>query len=168
MTRQFAQCPGSARCYNAQLFCRSLAKCGGLDLETWKRNCVTPGTSDGLQLPLAIIVAVFCVIAATFLGLGAKLLYQHCAGGAGRGRGEGEGACRGRGDSLHLRSMAVSPSTPLREEEERGGGGGGGGRRLEAREEVGALPALPPSYSEAVAAGAVFKDDPPKYSDIQK
>ena len=54
------------------------------------------------------------------------------------------------------------------EEERGGGGGGGGGRRLEAREEVGALPALPPSYSEAVAAGAVFKDDPPKYSDIQK
>ena len=32
--------------------------------------------SDGMQLPLAIIVAVFCVIAITFLGLGAKLLYQ--------------------------------------------------------------------------------------------
>ena len=39
--------------------------------------------SDGMALPLAIIVAVFCIIAITFLGLGAKLLYQHCFGNLG-------------------------------------------------------------------------------------
>ena len=39
--------------------------------------------SDGMALPLAIIVAVFCIIAVTFLGLGAKLLYQHCFGNLG-------------------------------------------------------------------------------------
>ena len=36
-------------------------------------------------------------------------------------------------------------------------------------EEGGAvLPLQPPSYSEAVAGGATYKDDPPKYSDIQE
>ena len=38
---------------------------------------------DGMQLPLTIIIAVFCIIAITFLGLGAKLLYQHCFGNLG-------------------------------------------------------------------------------------
>ena len=56
------------------------------------------------------------------------------------------------GGSLALRSMAVSPSSPLREREEGEGGG---------------LPPLPPSYTEAVASGAQWKDDPPKYSDIE-
>ena len=110
--------------------------------------------SDGMALPLAIIVAVFCIIAITFLGLGAKLLYQHCFGNLGAfgnignsNRRTGVGTddssrraplspnrfqckeitincvvylsdclfrCSEQGESLALRSVPLSPRTPLR------------------------------------------------------
>ena len=113
--------------------------------------------SDGMALPLAIIVAVFCIIAITFLGLGAKLLYQHCFGNLGafgnsNGRtgvgtddssrraplspnrfqckhsyakkntincvaislSDGPFRCSEQGESLALRSVPLSPRTPLR------------------------------------------------------
>merc|ERR1712107_351432 len=49
------------RCHNTELFCKQLVKCGTLDQESWDRACTEQfKESDGMQLPLAIIVAVFC------------------------------------------------------------------------------------------------------------
>merc|ERR1712013_219184 len=72
--QRYSHCNNDAgRCHNTQLFCKQLVKCGTLDQESWDRACTDQfKESDGMQLPLAIIVAVFSVIAITFLGLGAK------------------------------------------------------------------------------------------------
>jgi len=162
---QYARCANSQRCFTQDSFCRGLVKCGALERDTWDRACSSHSTADSpLQLPLAIIIAVFAVIAVTFLGLGARMVYQYFTGGVGAGRSssessQGRGARCGQGrgrESLALRSVAVSPSTPLRAPQP----------RMEGRDDSG-LPAQPPSYSEAVESGAVWKDDPPKYSDIE-
>jgi len=173
--QRYSHCNNDAgRCHNTELFCKQLVKCGTLDQESWDRACTDQfKESDGMQLPLAIIVAVFCVIAITFLGLGAKLLYQHCFGNLGAfsnigtsNRRTGVGTeevsrreplspnrCSGQRESLALRTVPLSPRTPLRE----------GAEDLVPP----ILPAAPPSYNEAISSGPLFKDDPPKYSEIQ-
>ena len=123
--------------------------------DEWDLHCSREEAEDWLKIPLTIIIIVFSIIAFAFLGLGAKMVYKQCLRGASRGfRGEG------RGESLSLRSVAVSPSSPLR-----GGDPGEGGEGREGRGVV-RLPSQPPSYTEAVQSGAQYKDDPPKYSEI--
>jgi len=176
-TLRYSRCArDSDRCHNTQLFCKSLVKCGTLDQETWDKACTKQfKEGDGMQLPLTIIIAVFCIIAITFLGLGAKLLYQHCFGNLGAfnnightNRRTGVGTedtprrtplspnrCSDRRESLALRPVPpLSPRTPLRE----------GAEDLVPP----ILPAAPPSYNEAISSGPLYKDDPPKYSEIQQ
>lgn len=164
--QKFARCPGSERCLSQRLFCEGLVKCDVLTSDQWERSCSPKSTgSSSMHLPLAIIIAVFSVIGVTFLALGAKMVFVHFIGAGLTSRRltedgpESEMVTRrgvrsgsSSGGSLALRSMAVSPSSPLRGREEGEGG---------------ALPPLPPSYTEAVASGAQWKDDPPKYSDIE-
>merc|ERR1712013_957646 len=153
---RYSHCNNDAgRCHNTQLFCKQLVKCGTLDQESWDRACTDQfKESDGMQLPLAIIVAVFSVIAITFLGLGAKLLYQHCFGNLGAFSNIGTINRRtGVGTEEVSRRVPLSPRTPLRE----------GAEDLVPP----ILPAAPPSYNEAISSGPLFKDDPPKYSEIQ-
>jgi len=175
-TLRYSRCArDSDRCHNTQLFCKNLVKCGTLDQETWDKACTKQfKEGDGMQLPLTIIIAVFCIIAITFFGLGAKLLYQHCFGNLGAfnnightNRRTGVGTedtprrtplspnrCSDRRESLALRPVPLSPRTPLRE----------GAEDLVPP----ILPAAPPSYNEAISSGPLYKDDPPKYSEIQQ
>jgi len=160
----YKRCPGTDRCFRRQYFCDNIVKCAVLTADERNRFCVKNTDSGGfMYLPVIIIVIVVLIITAALIGFGIKLVLSHLKGNNIQSIETVTLRNSANPRSCGPEQEAQAASTLLTPERDQ--------RRPTSQEDPSdlqeqELPSLPPSYDEVVGVG--YRDDPPKYSEVQE
>jgi len=176
--RYYRQCPGTDRCIKRELFCDGIINCDGAPKDEQEEYCLiksSSGTNDiFLSIPIIIIIVVFSIVGLMFLIFLGKLItlaFKRKTANLVQSNCQSETQAlrdpisttfcetsntRGGLRALHSQlsgsstiSASLPPSAPSVSESD---------------VEILTLPPHPPPYSEAV--GTIYKDDPPKYTEL--
>lgn len=160
----YRRCPSNQkRCIKRELFCDGEINCGGSEKDEQTEYCLAHlGQGQDLfkSIPIIILIVVFSIVGLMFLLFLIKMLVVHMK--PKRRRQEGRRAVEqtvslcppstqeGRGMRALAAQLSAPPSAPREEE--------GGG----------ALPPLPPSYTEAISTPStpLYPCEPPKYTEL--
>eukprot|EP00092_Neocalanus_flemingeri_P037818 GFUD01041168.1.p1 GENE.GFUD01041168.1~~GFUD01041168.1.p1 ORF type:complete len:371 (+),score=66.81 GFUD01041168.1:720-1832(+) len=170
----YRKCPGTDKCIKRELFCDGIINCDGAPKDEQEEYCLLNSSSDSvdmfLSIPIIILIVVFAIVGLMFVIFMVKLFSLAFKPKTIEPSAETErralrdpiisnSLCNNSNPSRGIRALhtqlsgtstiSTTPSAPSTSESDI---------------EISTLPPHPPSYSEAV--GIVYKDDPPKYSEL--
>jgi len=172
----YRKCPGTDKCIKRELFCDGIINCDGAPKDEQEEYCLLNSSINNvdmfISIPIIILIVVFAIVGLMFVIFMIKLFSLAYKRKITEPSVETErralrdpisnSFCNTTNPSRGIRALhsqlsgtsgtstnSMTPSAPSTSESEL---------------EITPLPPHPPPYSEAV--GPVYKDDPPKYTEL--